>query len=403
MFKSRPKAVSRNPKQELARLQIEFDRGRTDEAIKELRDLASQHIRSAALRAKLADWLGKAGRRDEAISELYNLQEALAAQGDILAAISAGLKIVQLDPKFDNPVSYLAKVNSERMREETMSTDGSEGAEHDATDSETESDHKQLTEIPFLSDLKPEELQSVALGMKQRLLYDGAIVFERGDASRSLCFLVSGTLEIRNGAKTLDTAYPGECLGEFAFLTGEPRSASIVSLGESEVLELSLEAMDAVILNHPRIRSVLDRMYHGRVLARVLAESPLFEFMSPGERHRVASRFELMKVPKDIRIIEQGANDGALFLVKQGALEIFMPDGEQVGRIGPNEFFGEVSFLTGVPRTANITTSTDSELLRINRDDLSELAGEYPKLLDVMNTFHLERVSEAVARAKARA
>ena len=45
--------------------------------------------------------------------------------------------------------------------------------------------------------------------------------------------------------------------------------------------------------NHPRVKMVLDRMYHGRVLARVLAESPLFEFMSPGERQRIASKFDL--------------------------------------------------------------------------------------------------------------
>ena len=150
-----------------------------------------------------------------------------------------------------------------------------------------------LSDIPLLSELDDEELKSVALGMRRRLLADGAIVFEKGDAIRSWCFVVSGTLEIRNGDKKLDTAFAGECLGEFAFLTGEPRSASLVSLGESEVLELSLSSMDAVVKNHPRVKTVLDRMYHGRVLARVLAESPLFEFMSPGERQRIASKFDL--------------------------------------------------------------------------------------------------------------
>ena len=286
MFKSLTKSVSRSPKQELARLQADYDRGRTKEAIDELRGLAADRPKSAALRVKLAGWLAKAGRRDEAISELFKLQEALSLQGNVLAAISAGLRIVQLDPKFDNPLSYLAKVNAERMKDETTTSSESAAAESGGEQ------HKSLSEIPFLADLTPEELQGVALGMKQRLLYDGAVVFEHGDASRSLCFVVSGTLEISNEKKAIDTAYPGECLGEFAFLTGAPRSAAVISLGESEVLELSFEAMEEVVRNHPRVRSVLDRMYQGRVLARVLAESPLFEFMSAGERHRVASRFE---------------------------------------------------------------------------------------------------------------
>ncbi|TDI42059.1 MAG: cyclic nucleotide-binding domain-containing protein [Acidobacteria bacterium] len=400
MFKSRAKSVSRNPKQELARLQAEFDRGRSKEAIEELRALAANRPKSAALRVKLAEWLAKAGRRDEAISELYKLQEALSLQGDVLAAISAGLRIVQIDPTFDNPLSYLAKLTAERLKEETTTTSASDGSTRAESDG---AQHKMLSEIPLLSDLTPEELKGVALGMKQRLLYDSAVVFERGDASRTLCFVVSGTLEIKNGNKTLDTAYPGECLGEFAFLTGEPRSATVISLGESEVLELSLESMEEIVRNHPRVRSVLDRMYQGRVLARVLAESPLFEFMSAGERIRVASCFEHMKVPRGIRVVEEGANDGALFLVKQGALEIFSQDGERIGKVGPNQFFGEVSFLTGVPRTATITTTEDSELLRIDGDDLNEFAAEYPQLLRVMKECREERIAEAMQRAKARA
>ncbi len=399
MFKTRQKSVSHNPKAELARLQALHQSGAVDEAIKDLNALVQQNQKSAALRAKLADWLAKAGRCDEAISELFKLQEALSAQGNVLAAISAGLRIVQLDPTFDNPLSYVAKVNADRLEEESSSDESTEATDETGAPKTRHA----LSDIPLLSDLEDEELRSVALGMRHRLLSDGAIVFDQGDASRSLCFVVSGTLEIRNADKKLDTAFAGECLGEFAFLTGEPRSASIISLGESEVLELSLASMESVLANHPRVKLVLDRMYHGRVLARVLAESPLFEYMNPGERQRIASKFELMKIPAGIQLVEHGSDDGALFLVKQGALEIRVPTGETVGTLGPNEFFGEVSFLTGVPRTANILATHDSELLRIDRDELKELTAEYPKLLEVLEKYHLDRVTEAVQRAKARA
>jgi hypothetical protein len=81
--------------------------------------LAASRPKSASLRVKLAEWLAKAGRRDEAVSDLYKLQEALSLQGDVLAAISAGLRIVQIDPTFDNPLSYVAKLTVERLKEET--------------------------------------------------------------------------------------------------------------------------------------------------------------------------------------------------------------------------------------------------------------------------------------------
>jgi cAMP-dependent protein kinase regulator len=80
-----------------------------------------------------------------------------------------------------------------------------------------------------------------------------------------------------------------------------------------------------------------------------------------------------------------------------------MLTGEAVGTLGPNEFFGEVSFLTGVPRTANIFATGNSEILRIDREELQELTAEYPKLLEILERYHLDRVTEAVQRAKARA
>jgi CRP-like cAMP-binding protein len=85
---------------------------------------------------------------------------------------------------------------------------------------------------------------------------------------------VSGTLEIRNEGKKLDTAGAGQCLGEFAFLTGEPRNATVVAAEESEVLELGYATMQRVVASHPRVATVLDRMYHRRVLLSDLRRNP---------------------------------------------------------------------------------------------------------------------------------
>jgi cAMP-dependent protein kinase regulator len=141
-------------------------------------------------------------------------------------------------------------------------------------------------------------------------------------------------------------------------------------------------------------------MYHRRVLARVLAESPLFEFLDAGERQRLASKFEFLQVPSGIEIAQEGATDGALFLVKKGGIEIRRGT-VVLGTIGPNEFFGEVSFLTGVPRTATAVTTEDTEILRIDRDVLSELTVEHPRLVEVLKKFHLDRVQNAMQMMKA--
>lgn len=380
---------------DLDKLQALYGSGKKNEAISALAALVDAQPKSARLRLRLGEWLASAGRRDEAISTLFALQELLAASGNVLAAISAGVKILELDPTFDNPLSYVAKVNASRLRDERRVQEKGEALPNAESPEEGPGP---LAAIPLLSELGPEELRAAAAGLKRRFLSEGATVFEKGDGSRSLAFVVSGTLEIRSGGRKLDTAGAGSCLGEFAFLTGEPRNATVVAAEESEVLELEYETMKSVVASHPRVGTVLDRMYHRRVLARVLAESPLFEFLDAGERQRLASKFEFLQIPSGIEIAQEGSRDGALFLVKKGGVEIRRQGNGSVklGRIGPNEFFGEVSFLTGVPRTATAVTTEDSELLRIDKDVLAELVVEHPRLVEVLKKFHLDRVENAL-------
>jgi CRP-like cAMP-binding protein len=393
--------TGRRAAEPIEKLQALHRAGRVDEAISSLFSLIDAQPKSARLRVVLSDWLAQSGRIEEAIRTLFELQELLIATDNLLAAISAGLKIVELDPSFENPLSYVAKVNSDRLRAESRA----QKAKAEVAPESSRTEGSALEGIPLLSELTPEELQMAASGMRRRLLSKGAVVFSKGDASRSLCFVVSGLLEIRSEGKTLDTAEAGQCLGEFAFLTGERRNADVIASEESEVLELGHSAMELVTASHPRVKTVLDRMYHRRVLARVLAESPLFEFFSPGERNRLASKFEFLQIPRGIAVVEEGSDDGALFLVKSGAIGIRNRAGASLGVIGPNEFFGEVSFLTGVPRTASAMTEADTELLRIDRETLAELTVEHPRLTTVLKEFHLDRVRNAmqVAKGSARA
>jgi CRP-like cAMP-binding protein len=408
MFGTRGKPATRGGAQTLEQLETLYAKGNKTQALDRLRELVAEQPQSAKLRIRLADWLADAGQRDDAISVLYKLQESLAAKGNLLAAISTGLKIVMLDPQFENPLSYVAKVNTDRLREKELDVVRDADGEGDPV---ATGDQRKLSDIPLLSELEPEELSSIALQMKSRFLHPGAVVFAKGELSRSLCFIVNGTLEIQADGRVLDTATAGQCLGEFAFFTGEPRSATLVARDDSEILELSHESMQKALESHPRIREVLDRLYQGRVLARVLADSPLFGSMEAGERHRIAAKFQLVDVPKGDSVIEAGSEGGALFLVKRGGVEIRAPQlegsteagGAKLGSLGPHEFFGEISFLTSVPRTANIRTTEDSELLRIDRDDLQELVDEHPLLLEVLKEYHLERAMNAAKVTKAAA
>jgi CRP-like cAMP-binding protein len=370
--------------------------GKSDKALEILRRLASEDPRDVELRRKLADALVERGDKDSAISQLVKLQEHLAAQGDLLGAISAGLRVVELDPRFENPLAYVAKVKLESLREEQK--------RQKARTLPAEPAITPLHEIPLLKDLGVEELQSVAATMRRHEVSEGETVFEEGAPAQSLYFVNRGLLEVRSGSNRLGLVSAGSCCGEFSFLTGAPRTATVRALEPSELLELSAGSMRAAVEKHPRLRQVLFELYRERALLNVLSESPLFQVIPSKDRARLAPRFRLVELPAGKQVVGEGEPGGALYLVKSGTVEVRATIRGKplvLARLGRHQFFGEVSFLTGVPRTATVHALEPTELLKIEEAELRDLIRHHPFLKEVLSRYHLDRVTATAKALKA--
>ena len=369
--------------------------GDFDRAVATLQALVAEVPDDTGIRRRLADVLIESGSRDTAISELVKIQATLASAGDILGAIAAGLKVVELDPRFENPLAYIAKVTVDSLRDEQKKRDAQTVQVPKLTP---------LNDIPLLSELTPEELSSVAGAMKRHELQEGSVVFDEGDAGGSLFFVTEGLLEVRADNAKLGVVSAGQCVGEFSFLTGDPRTASVRCLEASELLELSADRMRGVVASHRRLGEVLFSMYRDRVLVNVLSQSPLFEMLPSKDRARLAPRFKLVTLAKGQTAFQEGAREGTLYLIKEGSVVVEAEiRGEliELARLGKHQFFGEVSFLTGVPRTATVHSLEDgTELLKIEEEELKELLRHHPYMKDVLSRYHLDRVTATAETLK---
>lgn len=127
---------------------------------------------------------------------------------------------------------------------------------------------------------------------------------------------------------------------------------------------------------------------HTELLKRV----PLFEGLNDGELSAL-SQVALPRVfPKD-RVVIMAEDEGdTLFLIHRGQVKVSIvsEDGREVilSILGEGDFFGEMSLLDGNPRSANVTTMSETELLMIRRPDFLRLIQKDPqiaiKLLSVL-------------------
>lgn len=84
-----------------------------------------------------------------------------------------------------------------------------------------------------------------------------------------------------------------------------------------------------------------------------------------------AAQRDELRVPKGSVLFRQGDAGHEMFVVAEGRIRLVLGKGgyeKEVNVLGPGEFFGELSLLTGEPRSATAIAVEDSTLLAIGRD-----------------------------------
>ena len=110
--------------------------------------------------------------------------------------------------------------------------------------------------------LPDDVLEALAQKMtRQRLAKDKAL-FHRGDQGDALYVIEEGRVKIvradeQGGEFVLNHCGPGEAIGEMSLFDQEPRSASVIAVTDSEVLELKRDAFFELINQRPDVSLVL--------------------------------------------------------------------------------------------------------------------------------------------------
>jgi CRP-like cAMP-binding protein len=111
---------------------------------------------------------------------------------------------------------------------------------------------------------------------------------------------------------------------------------------------------------------------------------PIFADLQDSELKRVAKVGIRQRYKKgNIIVLEQEAG-AALFIIVSGKVKVVRmdEDGREVilSIFGPGEFFGEMSLLDGLARSASVVATAKSELFMIHRRDFLALLHQYPQV-----------------------
>ena len=136
----------------------------------------------------------------------------------------------------------------------------------------------ELQRHPLFSTFTPDALAEVA-GAGSAVAYQpGDVCVRAGEAGEVFGVLISGRLEVFRGAGTgrsrVGTIEAGECFGEMSLLTGNPSSADVVALEQSEAIVFMEEAIGPVIATNSEAVRFLARLMTSRLAPGPGREAP---------------------------------------------------------------------------------------------------------------------------------
>jgi CRP/FNR family transcriptional regulator, cyclic AMP receptor protein len=111
----------------------------------------------------------------------------------------------------------------------------------------------------------------------------------------------------------------------------------------------------------------------------LLARTRLFAGADATGLERIAARITELDVPAERVIARQGEIGSGFFVVVSGAVRV-VRDGETIARLGPGDFFGELSVLDGRPRIAQVVSSEPTICLALATWDFEAVVQEQPSV-----------------------
>ena len=122
-----------------------------------------------------------------------------------------------------------------------------------------------ISQVVLFREVPAEGLMYLAEQGQPRTVRAGSQLMQQGDVGDSMYVIVKGRVRVERDHPQLTEPLvlaelgPGEVVGEMGLLDGEPRSASVTAIEETETVELSGTALAQMMLRFPEVSTRLLR------------------------------------------------------------------------------------------------------------------------------------------------
>lgn len=252
-----------------------------------------------------------------------------------------------------------------------------------------------LKRLEPLAALTQEQLDHLAAKAAIERVAAGEILFREGETDRKMVYLLRGEVRLdstqtdgQQRVQGLLTATGGSC---DPLDREQPRRSTAIAVTDVEIIRLDsgvIESMLAwsqfasrepeIIMSAEGVLSV-DKT---RWIASI-SRAPILKYLHPANMEKLLDQLDPVRVNAGDVIIRQGdVGDYCYFIDEGAALVTCIKNDEsetiELAELVEGDGFGEMALISGQPRNATVSMTTDGVLLRLSKVDFAQLLKEPP-------------------------
>jgi small-conductance mechanosensitive channel/CRP-like cAMP-binding protein len=138
-----------------------------------------------------------------------------------------------------------------------------------------------------------------------------------------------------------------------------------------------------IAVRYNRTETHVDPEARLKAFAETIARVPVLAPLSSELHHALARAAENRLYGDGEVIVREGDAGTSMCIVQRGRVVITVgPDKKEVARIEAGGYFGEMSLLTGAPRSATVTAKGDCDVLEITADAFRTYVHDHPEVVE---------------------
>ena len=238
-----------------------------------------------------------------------------------------------------------------------------------------------------LAGMKKENQVSLARKVVVRQADPGRLLFKQGDTDKHTYWIVSGTVELREGDRVIAMIAGGTPEARTPLAPQNPRRVSARALDAVEYLAIDSELLDVMITwdqTGTYEVSELQTQFEGAAeddWMTTLLQNRAMHRIPPANIQAIFMRMQRTPYKAGDVVIQQGSEGDFFYAIVSGRCVVtretpLNKDGIKLAELGVGDTFGEEALISEAKRNATVAMLTDGVLMRLAKQDFRELMNE---------------------------